>query len=169
MPKQGAKTLPLDVQRKLDQATKRLELALWKLSQGAPLREVGPDFQLILDEPIQAATLAGESARRSRLPREVDFGTVIREAIAARRRKAELTQEALAAEMRSRGFDWKRITVAEVETGTRKVALEELLALAELFGETMVRFLLPDEHDHLLGMSGKQARTLILGDKEASS
>jgi len=45
-----------------------------------------------------------------------------------------LTQEQLAEEMRRLGFDWKRITVAEVEgSRQRSASIEELLGLAKIF------------------------------------
>ena len=41
------------------------------------------------------------------------------------------------------GFGWRRVTVAEVEAGDRRVSLEEVVALGLRFEEPALQFLLP--------------------------
>jgi len=165
--------LPPDVRRQLDEATRRLEGVLWKLADGALETEVLEDLRGVLDGSLDAARAAGATKRsgRSRLPREVDFGMVIASHVRALRRDRELTQAQLARGMRRLGFDWKRVTVAEVEAGAdkpeggRKVALEELQALAIFFGVPMASFLIPEERDMMTMRVGEVgvARALDAG------
>jgi hypothetical protein len=109
-----------------------------------------------LEEALSAAYRLGEAKAtdRPRTARIADFATVVAQRIHEHRLAGEMTQSALAAAMARAGFDWKRITVAEVEAGAsakperrssaRRVALEELLALAAIFRVPMVNLLLPD-------------------------
>src|SRR4051812_30690009 len=46
------------------------------------------------------------------------------------REEAELTQARVAEAMSRLGFDWKRITVTQVEAATRRLSLEESICLA---------------------------------------
>ena len=64
------------------------------------------------------------------------------------RAEAGWTQASLADAMKPY-FKWTRITVAEIETETRRLTLEELLLLAALFGEPMVSFLIPTDNTWL--------------------
>jgi transcriptional regulator with XRE-family HTH domain len=80
------------------------------------------------------------------------------------------TQADLAEAMSRLGFDWKRITVAEAERtqNTRRVSLEEMLALAALFGVPMIELLLPSsgsvvELSDELDAPAEQLRALMLG------
>lgn len=59
------------------------------------------------------------------------------------RTEAGWTQERLASSMAYVGLKWKRVTVADSESGRRPLTLEEIAALAILFGEPMVNFLTP--------------------------
>lgn len=80
-------------------------------------------------------------------PEEVSFGDLTARHLRRAREDSGWTQEQLASAMREAGHAWQRVTVAEVEAGARRVSLEELLALAVLFGVPMVRFLLPRSGD----------------------
>ncbi len=80
-------------------------------------------------------------------PRVVTFGQRVAEEVRRAREDAGWTQAQLADAMREAGHAWSRVAVAEVEAQSRRVSLEELLALAVLFGLPMVRFLLPRPGD----------------------
>lgn len=82
-------------------------------------------------------------------PEEVTFVDVCAREVRRAREDSGWTQEQLAGAMRKAGYPWQRVTVAEVEGGGRRVSLEELLAVAILFGVPMVRFLLPGSGDYL--------------------
>jgi transcriptional regulator with XRE-family HTH domain len=73
----------------------------------------------------------------------VDYAPILAGNIARARGASGFTQAALAESMARVGFPWKRITVAEVERGVRRVSLDELVGLAALFGKPIVEFLLP--------------------------
>jgi transcriptional regulator with XRE-family HTH domain len=148
--------LPMEVRKALDEATGKIESVLWKLSEGALDHEAMSELNGVLNPPVDAAKQAGFQVRLARtdnvVGRRVDFQMVIATHIRRRRLEAELTQAELAQKMRDRGFDWKRITVAEIEAGAdkpggRKVSYEELYALAELFEAPMALLLLPPDGD----------------------
>jgi transcriptional regulator with XRE-family HTH domain len=63
------------------------------------------------------------------------------------RKEADLVQRQLAKRMSDAGFDWKRITVAEVESGKRKLSLPEMLGMADLFGLSLNEFLSTEAHE----------------------
>jgi hypothetical protein len=179
VPKRGAKTLPPEVERQLAETNERLRFFLAEVSAGAVETEVTTSIDGVLNGPLYAARAAGDSKRRKFANRDVDFSIVIATKIRTLRLGKGLTQAQLAGEMQARGFDWKRITVAEIEAGAdrelddarkapRKVSLEELLVLAMYFEKPMVELLLPDEHEWMakLGMTGAMVRQHVLGTKE---
>ena len=179
MPKRGAKTLPPEVERQLQEANERLRFYLAEVSEGAVETEVTTSLEGVLNGPLYAARAAGADKRRVFANRDVDFSIVIATNLRTLRLEKGLTQAQLAEEMQARGFDWKRITVAEIEAGAdrdpdeerkaaRKVSLEELLVLAVYFGKPMVELLLPSEHEWMskIGMSGPMVRQHVLGMKE---
>lgn len=94
--------------------------------------------------------------------RVVTFNEIISERVRRARTDAGWTQEQLADAMSQAGHDWKRVTVAEVETQGRRVSLEELLTLSVLFGVPMLHFLLVGESDavQLAGESSRCYRTI---------
>src|SRR5205823_5212620 len=85
------------------------------------------------------------------------------------RQTAGWTQEALAEAMSRLGHGWGRVSVAESESGVRRLSLEELLTLASLYGVPMVEFLLPPEDtaltvsDELDDQPHDRVRELVLG------
>jgi hypothetical protein len=58
------------------------------------------------------------------------YGRVVGRNISAARGRLQLTQTAVATRMRALGFDWHQQTVANVEKGKRRVAVEEVFALS---------------------------------------
>lgn len=63
-------------------------------------------------------------------------GTRLRNA----RQTAGLSQEALASEMRARGFNWRQTTVTKAENAARPHLFVEIVALAEILGHDIERF-----------------------------
>ena len=55
----------------------------------------------------------------------------------ARRAAKGWTQDELARQMVNKGFGWVRATVSEIERGGRRVTVDELASLAEVFATTM--------------------------------
>lgn len=53
---------------------------------------------------------------------------------------AGLSQEALAAEMRARGFNWRQTTVAKMESAARPTLFVEIAALGQFLGRDMAYF-----------------------------
>jgi transcriptional regulator with XRE-family HTH domain len=70
-------------------------------------------------------------------------GDTVRQRVSDMRRTKGWTQEQLALEMRALGFDWKRLTVTEIERGTRRVSVEELIGLAVLWEMPVVALVQP--------------------------
>ncbi len=87
--------------------------------------------------------------------------------IKALRNEAGWTQERLAGAMAAAGFSWKRITCAEVEVGSRRISLEELLGIAMLFSVPALELLIPDDSVALdmpmADVKGPQVEELLLG------
>lgn len=71
------------------------------------------------------------------------WADVLRDRVRTLRNLADWTQAQLAEAMIVLGFDWKRSTVAEIETGKRRVSLEEAIGLAVLFGVPVYRLMTP--------------------------
>jgi transcriptional regulator with XRE-family HTH domain len=64
--------------------------------------------------------------------------------ISAERGRQQLSQTAVAARMRERGFrDWHQQTVASVEKGTRRLTVEEVFGLALALESTVPALLTP--------------------------
>ncbi len=138
--------LPAEVQRALDELALQLHTVAtegrgyW----GAPGRGGLVDT---LAAAYSAAVAARQPEESGELSRIVNFGELIAERIRRAREDAGWTQAQLAQAMAAAGADWKRITVAEAEAGTRRVSLDELFLLSILFAIPMVSFLLPAEGD----------------------
>lgn len=60
---------------------------------------------------------------------------------------ARWTQQELADAMNEMGQDWKQVTVADAERASRPIYVDELVALAALFGVPVARLLLPQEQE----------------------
>lgn len=56
------------------------------------------------------------------------------------RARWECSQQAVAQEMRDRGFDWAQATVSSVENGKRPLRLTEAIALAEFLDIELADF-----------------------------
>ncbi len=125
------------IQRGADVATGDVENLVW-----ADLTDDVTRFYLAAEAVAPAPDERDE-------PEEVTFGDVIARELRRAREDSGWTQEQLASAMREAGHSWLRVTVAEVEGGGRRVSLEELLALAVLFGVPLVRFLLPGSGDFM--------------------
>ncbi|MFN2489883.1 MAG: hypothetical protein ABR529_09135 [Actinomycetota bacterium] len=134
MAKQRRKPLPKEVRQHLN----NLSDALADVIQGEPGAATGASAAL-WKATAAARRFASTSGDR---PTVVTFEWLIARTMRQFRLQSHLSQEALAANMTMMGFDWKRITVAEVERLARRVSFLELLGLAALFGVRMVGFLL---------------------------
>jgi len=101
-----------------------------------------------------------------------DFTNVVARRLSEHRRRAGLTQANLAANMKRLGYlKWTRVTVAEIEGGTRKASLDELFALATMYAVPLVEFLLPDEweslkHPFLGSVDSSIVREMVMGPSD---
>lgn len=103
--------------------------------------------------------------RLTDIPTEpLDFGATIARNLREIRLQTGWTQASLATAMERLGFGWKRATVAEVEGGSRRVSLEELLALAVLYAVPMVELLLPIESEPIRWTAGSQLSSTQIRD-----
>lgn len=117
---------------------------------GAVAGDYPPDDWRARAEEL-ATTVIEEAARLQRLrqldqrslaERAVEVLDVARRAIRAHRIEEGWTQKELAEHMRRNGFtNWQRITVAESESGRRRLTFEELLTLADTFGSSVAGLL----------------------------
>ena len=97
----------------------------------------------VADQAGLAAWTIGEDKEPTAwsTPGMASFWQIIGANLKDMRVEAGWSQERLAEAVAREGFPWKRITCAEVEAGTRRLSLEELLTLAALFAEPLVSFL----------------------------
>jgi transcriptional regulator with XRE-family HTH domain len=107
----------------------------------------GEDAQEELDRAVDRASRSA-AAQALDTPYDpytpaTDFGLVVADNLSSLRNESGWTQAQLAEAMTSRGFDWKRVTVAEVEGEARRVSVEELVVLASLYAVPVVSLLLP--------------------------
>jgi transcriptional regulator with XRE-family HTH domain len=96
------------------------------------------------------------------------FADVTRQRVRELREEAGISQSALGTAMYV-AFGWSRETVTKVESGVRKLNLEELLLLAALFQVPALELLLPKEGETLELSAGQYAgaalvRELLLGN-----
>lgn len=97
-----------------------------------------------MDRAVRTAIdLAYDTEQQRSETRSASFAEVVGANVKAMRNDSDTTQAAVADAMAALGFDWKRITCAEVELATRRVAIEEVLALAVLFGVPAIELFLP--------------------------
>jgi transcriptional regulator with XRE-family HTH domain len=156
----GRRDLPANTQRWI----RDLERALDRLQNG--------------EDAHDAVAAAVDGAVRSATPRSpsydpfqtvTDLSTVVADNLRELREVAEWTQAELAEAMARAGFDWKRITVTEIEGAARKVSFEELLVLAALYAVPMLWFLVPrtnhpiEINDVLGDANADVVRELMLG------
>ncbi len=142
----------------------RIEKALSKISTTGNGYE---DLHRAVDGAVrEAAALSAEGPPSWDTPFTASFRDTIGSNLRALRVEAEWTQVQLAESMTTLGFDWKRITVAEVEAATRGVSFEEVLGLAVLFAVPMVELLVPDGtrlEFPPIDLSAETVRELIIG------
>jgi transcriptional regulator with XRE-family HTH domain len=126
-----------------------LERRLVALNRALVRLSEGENVHAIVDQTIDAALREANRQFAEADVAETDwvgtwsYGALIAENLRNLRDDAQWTQSQIANAMARAGFDWKRITVAEVEGGTRRVSLEELCGLAALFAVPVLSMLLP--------------------------
>jgi transcriptional regulator with XRE-family HTH domain len=94
--------------------------------------------QLVAAARAEVATLEAGGDRG-----RFTFGEAIRTQLRLARMHLGKRQEDVAEAMREMGFPWRRLTVTEVESGKRHVSLDELTALAVIFDQSVISFLVP--------------------------
>ena len=103
----------------------------------------------------------------------VDPTTIAQRRMVEMRKRSKFTQAQLAKAMEDLGFPWRRGTVTETELGRHRLDIDELFALAALFGVPVVELLLPKEGEAVditgdpdkasVGMDSEEVRNLVLG------
>lgn len=79
------------------------------------------------------------------------------------RTAAGWTQGELSSRLNDLHVQWTRLTVLEVEAGRRKVAIDELLTLAQVFGKPILTMVLPiDEFEVALGDGATLSRASLV-------
>jgi len=151
-----------------------VEDRLRQVATGTPPGEVVADLDRAFEAAFNVAAAQGREAPGTHryVASIVDYGSIVAANVRSLRDDVGWTQAQVAEAMTRVGFDWKRITVAEVEGGGRRLALEELLALAALYAIPMALLLFPrvqgdylrwpgraldpgDVHDLVLGTGGQ--------------
>jgi transcriptional regulator with XRE-family HTH domain len=98
------------------------------------------------DQALRAAMAsAPQPASTWMSPAEMDFAGIIGHRLSETRNESGWSQTQLAEAMSRYVPSWTRSTVAEIETGRRNVSHEELVILAALFAEPVVRFMIPTD------------------------
>jgi transcriptional regulator with XRE-family HTH domain len=141
--------LPPEVAEHLDVLTDRLA----ELAAGADRQEVRGDMERAVENAYDAAQTAGAAQRDSNerilAGRKVTYQELVGDRIRRLRSDAGWTQQSVATAMQLLGFDWKRITVAEVERATRRTSLEEMTGIAALFAEPVLQLVVPGGDDYI--------------------
>lgn len=157
----------------IDQPLEELVQCLRAVAEGA----TGQSPEEVFDRAFRAALSQGGQRQPDAWELTTTFTGTISDHIRQLRKEAGWTQAELADAMAQLGFRWRRVTVAEVETAgmaeaeelrrsPRRVNWEELLGLAALFGEPMVKFLLPKDNylDFPTGeVSPEDVEELVIG------
>jgi hypothetical protein len=89
------------------------------------------------------------------------FRGIIGDNVKKLRLEAQWTQAQLGEAMTHLGFDWKRITVAEIEVASRRISFEELTGLAVLFAVPVIKMLLPTQGVALDWAQGDLTRAAV--------
>lgn len=159
MPELGDDALPESAEQHLAGISSALRMAFG--TNGSDQAEaLAVAYEYFVAAKVLAVRTAQRRAPAAGEVQAVDFTDIVASRLQEHRVMAGITQAYLAAVMKRLGFKWSRMTVTEVEGGSRKVALDELLALAALYAVPMVEFLLPYE--------GESLRYPALGDVEGS-
>ena len=88
----------------------------------------------------------------------------------AAREQAGLSQEAVAAQMREEGHNWRQQTVAKIENGTQAVKLGEAHSVAQIVGSTAERLAWPLEQARLgMVLRGATGRLRKLRDEHQAA
>lgn len=128
----------------------------------------GTDSPDVEDEALTAIHAAIDKIydirqeRRRSQPRaagaqEVGYQSIVAWQLKRLRLEANTTQAQLAEAVNRLGFSWSRVTVAEIEAGSRRVSLEELVAIAALFATPLIELLLPAPFHYLRLPNGRIA------------
>ncbi len=132
--------LPNEVRSSITELTS----ALTEIVAGKNTAKALAEVRSAAERAVDAARAAREdNAEQPEWQGVIQFQEVIGKRLRAAREMAGRTQAQLAEAMTRLAFNWKRITVAEVERGSRRVSFEELLGLAALFGVPMMVFANP--------------------------
>jgi transcriptional regulator with XRE-family HTH domain len=163
-----------DIEASLD----GLREAIWDIAfHDEPLsRDTREEIEEIVSDLLRAA-IAERTRRMSEAMiedgtlRPVTFGEVVARSVKLLRERATITQQQLAVYMERLGFvSWKRITVAEVESGKRKLSIEEMVGLAALFDAPVASVLCAFESREALALNERwvvtsgQAQELVTGE-----
>lgn len=108
-----------------------------------------------------------QQEHRRNLPRvagaeEVGYQAIVAWQLKRLRLASSTTQAELADAMNRLGFSWGRVTVAEVEAGSRRASLEELVGLSALYATPLIEFLLPMPRHYLRMPDGRAIEPTVL-------
>lgn len=125
-------------------------------------------LEAALDAATEAAAAAEDVGRRVPVEGARSLPAHVGVNVRRLRGRAAWTQDQLAQTMSGLGFDWKRVTVAEVERGARRTSLEELLGLAEILSESVALLMSPTDGGNVempaqRVMGADAARKLVTG------
>jgi hypothetical protein len=125
------------VKGNLERGIEALIQALRRVSEG---RADPTAAEKEFDRTLQVAISATESETEEPI---TSFTQAIILAILWHRTERDWSQLELARRMTRRGYRWTRQSVADIESGRRRVSLEELFGLAMLFDFPVSGFLIP--------------------------
>ena len=148
-PRKTHPKLPEEVEEAIGSLTAAM-LALTHGDDPAPLSDEAADA---FNTALTAAT---EHGARNRpvvsgfdKPHLAEFGDIVGARLKALRTEAGWTQERFAQTMTECGWQWTRVTTAEVESNDRRLTMEELFTVAALFSVPAIELILPDEKQSL--------------------
>lgn len=78
-----------------------------------------------------------------------------------------MSQEAVAGEMRDRGFNWRQTTVAKSEAADRPILFSEIVALAGIYRREIEYFLFAGtELDNIIDMAARELESVVAALRE---
>lgn len=122
------------------------------------LEELEQAIKCLREVAVETRIRKGREAMASTAT--VSVGEILARSIRQARQLADVTQTQLADAMNRLGFvGWKRITVAETESGKRRPSWEELLGLCALFGTDVTGMLTAVGEDENVRLNEREVLT----------
>jgi transcriptional regulator with XRE-family HTH domain len=166
-PQNNRPKLPDEIASAIETLTK----AMLDLAEGqdpAPSSRVAADaFNVALNTATKYGARNRPKVSGFLKPNLAEFGDIVGARLKSLRTEVGWTQERFAQTMTQCGWQWSRVTTAEVESSDRRLSMEELFTVAALFSVPAIELMLPDQKQALdlqhAALDTDEVRELLLG------